>query len=101
MFTYQYSSGQIHMEWHEMVIPKLLYIIARYSGLFYLLSVSFFDVCIISEINSTVLLAPIQNRYAEVSHHVRHLKIFIRTYYSYLPDVRINTFNAIIYSKLF
>ncbi|KAF8988954.1 hypothetical protein BDQ17DRAFT_1373734 [Cyathus striatus] len=43
------------MKWS---LPKLLYIIARYSGLFYLLSANFFR-------------SPIQNRYAEVSHHVR------------------------------
>ncbi|KAF8984550.1 hypothetical protein BDQ17DRAFT_1415528, partial [Cyathus striatus] len=44
--------GQIHMEWHEMVTPKIIVHYSRYSGLFYLF---------------TVLLAPIQNRYAEVS----------------------------------
>ncbi|KAF8980287.1 hypothetical protein BDQ17DRAFT_1380776 [Cyathus striatus] len=52
-------------EWHEMVIPKIIYIIARYSSLFYLLSANIFR-------------SPIQNRYAEVSHHVRHLKLFFR-----------------------
>ncbi|KAF8990902.1 hypothetical protein BDQ17DRAFT_1371346 [Cyathus striatus] len=47
------------MKWS---LPKLLYIVARYSSLFYLL-------------------------YAEVSHDVRHLKNSFQTYYSYPPDV--------------
>ncbi|KAF8990554.1 hypothetical protein BDQ17DRAFT_1414031 [Cyathus striatus] len=55
------------MKWS---LPKLLYIIARYCGLFYL---------------SAFLFSPIQNRYAEVSHHRCTSSMWFHTYGSQVP----------------